>query len=109
MYEKIRNKKILKQSKPAVYSHGNLFSFKLKEFLKQNSLTPKPLYSILLDTFEESIDIDTKEDIRIPALLQNTTETCGFYTLPGEMTKRLCDHTHTRLPLTLKVESLYAV
>lgn len=69
LYEKIRNKKILKQSKPAVYSHGNLFSFKLKEFLKQNSLTPKPLYSILLDTFEESIDIDTKEDIRIARAL----------------------------------------
>lgn len=71
LFEKERNKKVRRQDKPKVYVHGNLFSFKIKDLIKQNSITPKPIRSVELKNFYECIDIDNHQDYELTKLIFN--------------------------------------
>jgi CMP-N-acetylneuraminic acid synthetase len=64
LFEKKRKKQLRRQDKQEVFVHGNMFSFKTNEFFKQKTLTPKPMYSVKLKNYFESIDIDDLEDYK---------------------------------------------
>lgn len=54
-----------RQNKPKVFVHGNLFSIRISEFIKKNSFFLKPIKSIEIHSFKESIDIDDKNDFAL--------------------------------------------
>ena len=64
LFEKQRKKQLRRQDKQEVFVHGNMFSFKTSEFYKQKTLAPKPIYSVKLKNYFESIDIDDLEDYK---------------------------------------------
>ncbi len=64
LFEKKRNKQLRRQDKQEVFVHGNMFSFKTSKFFKQKSVTPKPIHSVKLKNYYESIDIDHLEDYK---------------------------------------------
>ena len=70
LFENKRNKMVRRQDKPNVYVHGNLFSFKLNQVLKQKKITPKPFRAVKLKSFYETIDIDTYEDLDLANIIQ---------------------------------------
>ena len=53
---------VRRQDKPEVYVHGNLYSINIKSFQKKNSFFIKPIKTVEIKTFKESIDIDDKND-----------------------------------------------
>ena len=59
-----------RQDKPDVYVHGNLFSFKINQVLKQKMITPKPLKAVKLKSFYETIDIDNYEDLELAKIIE---------------------------------------
>ena len=70
LFETQRNKMNRRQDKPDVYVHGNLFSFKIKQVLKQKIITPKPLKAVKLKSFYETIDIDNYEDLELAKIIE---------------------------------------
>ena len=64
--------KPLRQQKKTYYVHGNLFSFKLKEMLKQKNLLPKPIYGIILKNKLKAIDIDDINDLMLARLVSKS-------------------------------------
>ncbi len=67
-----RKKNTLRQNKKTYYVHGNIFSFKTKAILKDKSLMPKPIYSVLLKNRYQAIDIDDQEDLKMSRMLINS-------------------------------------
>ena len=70
LFESKRDKMTRRQDKPKVYVHGNLFSFKLDQVLKQKKITPKPLRAVKLKSFFETIDIDSYEDLNLAKIIE---------------------------------------
>ena len=72
LFESKRDKMVRRQEKPDVYVHGNLFSFKLNQVLRQKKITPKPLRAVKLRSFYETIDIDTIEDLNLARMIERS-------------------------------------
>ena len=72
LFETLRNRMVRRQDKPEVYVHGNLFSFKINQVLKQKRILPTPLRAVKLETFYETIDIDDQEDLNLAKIIHNT-------------------------------------
>ena len=70
LFETQRDKMVRRQDKPDVYVHGNLFSFKINQVLKQKKITPKPLKAVKLSSFYETIDIDNYEDLELANIIE---------------------------------------
>lgn len=61
-----RKKKYFKrQNKPEVFVHGNLYSLRITEFIKKNSFFLKPIKTVEIKSFKESIDIDDIDDLNL--------------------------------------------
>ena len=67
-----RISKPMRQQKKNYYVHGNLFSFKLKEMLKQKNLIPKPIYGIILQNKFKALDIDDSNDLMLARLISKS-------------------------------------
>ena len=67
-----RISKPMRQQKKNYYVHGNLFSFKLKEMLKQKNLIPKPIYGIILQNKFKALDIDDLNDLMLARLISKS-------------------------------------
>ena len=70
LFETQRDKMVRRQDKPDVYVHGNLFSFKINQVLKQKKITPKPLKAVKLSSFYEAVDIDNYEDLEFAKIIE---------------------------------------
>ena len=62
---KRKKKYFRRQNKPVTYAHGNLHSVKIKDFKKFKSFHMEPTYTIKLQNFYESIDIDNINDLNL--------------------------------------------
>ena len=71
LFYKKRKKNTLRQNKEKYFAHGNIFSFKTKSILRDKSLMPKPIYSVVLKNSHEAIDIDDIEDLSLARFLWN--------------------------------------
>ena len=67
-----RISKPMRQQKKNYYVHGNLFSFRLKEMLKQKNLIPKPIYGIILQNKFKALDIDDSNDLMLARLISKS-------------------------------------
>ena len=72
LFESKRDKMVRRQEKPDVYVHGNLFSFKLNQVLRQKKITPKPLRAVKLRSFYETIDIEKIEDLNLARMIERS-------------------------------------
>ena len=69
LFESKRDKMVRRQENQ-MFMHGNLFSFKLNQVLRQKKITPKPLRAVKLRSFYETIDIDTIEDLNLARMIE---------------------------------------
>ena len=62
---KKKKKYFKRQNKPEVFVHGNLYSIRITEFIKKNSFFLKPIKTVEIKSFKESIDIDNINDLNL--------------------------------------------
>jgi len=69
IYEKKKKKQHNRQLKTNVYAHGNIFLVDIDKFIKQKIILAKPNYAFVINSFKESIDIDTTSDLKLARII----------------------------------------
>ena len=59
----------LRQNKIETFVHGNLFSVRTSEFIKQKKILAKPVHTIKLKNSWESLDIDVFEELKLARII----------------------------------------